>query len=185
MRSQTCNKKDFYEMFKDMTPNMKYICEIFMNEFGDDFMEGYGARGHHHAYKGGLADHTLEVMKGAYNQIMIFTMDRTMISNTLGGAFCHDWGKIDEYYFDLKEKEILRSKMGEKEGHFGLGLAYLNDIENDLMFFEEIGTLKHILSSHHGPVSNGWGSLVDPQTPEAWIVHLADMMSSRVGGDKE
>ena len=38
----------------------------------------------------------------------------------------------------------------------------------------------HMILSHHGEVKNGWGSPVDPKTPEAMALHYADNMDAKV-----
>ena len=38
----------------------------------------------------------------------------------------------------------------------------------------------HMILSHHGPVSYGWGSPVDPKTSEAVALHYADNMDAKV-----
>ena len=40
--------------------------------------------------------------------------------------------------------------------------------------------IEHCIASHHGETRFGWGSIINPNSPEAWILHLSDMMSSRL-----
>ena len=40
--------------------------------------------------------------------------------------------------------------------------------------------LIHIILSHHGDVELGWGSAVNPRTPEAIALHHADDMSAKI-----
>ena len=42
--------------------------------------------------------------------------------------------------------------------------------------------LLHLILSHHGEVKNGWGSPVDPKTPEAVALHHADNLDAKVKG---
>jgi 3'-5' exoribonuclease len=47
---------------------------------------------------------------------------------------------------------------------------------------EHKDALMHLILSHHGEVSNGWGSVVNPNTPEAIVLHYADLLDSRSKG---
>lgn len=38
----------------------------------------------------------------------------------------------------------------------------------------------HMLLSHHGPVNLGWGSSIDPKTPEAITLHYCDDMDAKI-----
>jgi len=52
---------------------------------------------------------------------------------------------------------------------------------NELETPEELSNqILHMILSHHGKVSNGWGSPVDPKTPEAMSLHYADNMDAKV-----
>jgi 3'-5' exoribonuclease len=41
-----------------------------------------------------------------------------------------------------------------------------------------LSSLTHIILAHHG--RQEWGSPVEPQSVEAWLVHLADLAESRL-----
>lgn len=52
---------------------------------------------------------------------------------------------------------------------------------NELDIPDELSTqILHMILSHHGNVHNGWGSTVDPKTPEAVALHHADDMDAKV-----
>ena len=38
----------------------------------------------------------------------------------------------------------------------------------------------HLILSHHGDISNGWGSAVNPFLPEAVALHHADNLDAKV-----
>ena len=38
----------------------------------------------------------------------------------------------------------------------------------------------HMILSHHGDISLGWGSSVNPKTPEALALHYADNLDAKV-----
>jgi 23S rRNA maturation-related 3'-5' exoribonuclease YhaM len=57
-------------------------------------------------------------------------------------------------------------------------LALVYD-EQQLFCIPERDAVIHCMLSHHG--RREWGSPVEPVTPEAYILHVADMLSSREG----
>jgi 3'-5' exoribonuclease len=48
------------------------------------------------------------------------------------------------------------------------------------MPYDLLNHLLHLILSHHGEVKNGWGSSVDPKTPEAVALHHADNLDAKV-----
>lgn len=173
------------ELFNQI-PDERYYAlgKKIWDQIGDKMRKGFGARSHHHNYEGGLLDHSLEVAFMALRCARALG-EKVNESELILGAFYHDIGKLDSYRFDHQNDEIEKTEVDRLIGHFGVGLVALWEFMKDSGLNDgEKDRLAHILVAHHGPVSNGWGSLVDPVTPEAHIVHYVDLISSRVGGDK-
>lgn len=142
-------------------PNMTWFCKC------------PGARSHHHNYEGGLADHTIEVLD---------LVDKYGNDLLRAGAILHDIGKMNCYTFTKEgiEKTINDAMLG----HFMEGINILRDCTHARnVNYEYVFMLEHLIASHHGPVSNGWGSLVDPLLPEAELLHQADLFSARIPND--
>lgn len=170
------------------------IIERFLELHRAEFFRSSAAGRHHHAYEGGLLDHSFEVfMLSSQIGELYPEINKDIL---YAGAFLHDIGKMhtyDQYILKSgkpsKATPYKRNEFSKIQGHFGEGLEIISNIVKDMenegkvIHPTELIGIKHIIASHHGPISMRWGSLVDPDTPEAWIVHLSDMISSRVGGD--
>ena len=64
-------------------------------------------------------------------------------------------------------------------GHALIGCEMLSQAamtENVDLFL--VDKIKHVIASHHGRTE--WGAIVEPQTPEAWLVHCMDLADSRM-----
>lgn len=77
--------------------------------------------GNHHAYKGGLLHHTVEVMDMGMKLLPMLSV-QVDVSLLLTAGFLHDFGKIDAYT-DHPPYEL--TARGESLGHELLGLWYL------------------------------------------------------------
>ena len=134
------------------------------------FFEAPAAKFHHHAYIGGLAEHTLETAEIALS--LAGTVSRAEMDTDvlLAGALLHDVGKAACFcrqgfsFVALPEYTLV--------GHTALGAAALmrHSAGVDPARFAHI---LHILMAHHGPHGE-----VQPRTPEAWAVHFADNTSA-------
>lgn len=134
-----------------------------------------GAKSMHHAYIGGLLEHTLSVCRlclaisAQYPRV-----DRDIL---LVAAVFHDLGKAWELGAGLQRDY---TDPGRLLGHILLGLEILEpylqaapDISPGLKLH-----FKHLLASHHGEYAYGSPKL--PQTPEAIILHYVDNLDAKV-----
>lgn len=150
---------------------LKQTCLRIYKDYHDMFVSKPAARSHHHNYTGGLLQHTVEVMLCAYNMSQPFKVNTDYI---IVASFLHDIMKVKEYADDGTWQDY-----GNKIGHI-VGSAELFK-ETAKMYGvneEDITAIEHCMLAHHGRLE--WGSPVTPNTPEAAIVHEADMMSSRI-----
>jgi len=124
----------------------------------------------HHDYKHGLIIHVGEVMRN------VRLMTRFSPSDELATAVIwHDYMKIREYGLDsdgkvvkLPYRNLVRHVTGSAmEFHLHAAVCLPS---------ETVERIVHLLLSHHG--RKEWGSPVEPQTAEAFILHAADMMSA-------
>jgi len=129
---------------------------------------------HHHIYEGGLASHTAEVLSFALDA----GKGRTNRTILVTAAIWHDYMKIEDYEMvDGKPKETLyRTRNRHVTGSYAEFLMAAKQLEIPKPFQLDVG---HCILAHHG--RNEWGSPVEPQTPEAWILHAADMWSAHYG----
>lgn len=139
------------------------------------FAAAPAAKVNHHAYVGGLAEHTLSVMRlcdaaaAHYGDI-----DRDLL---IAGAFLHDIGKTVEI---AVEPGFPYTEEGTLLGHIPLGYAMVRErIASIAGFPKEIATdLGHLVLSHQGELE--WGSPVQPRTAEALVLHFVDNLDSKV-----
>ncbi len=162
-------------------PHMKELLKRFFGdpEFLKKFKMAPGAKSHHHAYIGGLLEHTLNV-----TELCISIASRYKEVNfdlLVTGALLHDIGKTEEYsYFP----SIDRTDVGRLLGHLVIGyemiMRKIREMKNFRGGFPEDLKLQllHLVISHHGELE--WGSPVRPMTLEAQILHFADNMDSKI-----
>lgn len=143
--------------------------------FVDRFKSAPAAKKLHHAYLGGLLEHTLSIamliqaISGHYKGI-----DKDLL---LTGGILHDIGKIDEFSYDT---HIDYSDAGRLLNHIVIGvemleakIATINDFPENLAL-----VLKHMIVSHHG--TRDFGSPEPPKTLEAIILYYLDELDAKV-----
>ncbi|MEQ9460808.1 MAG: HD domain-containing protein [Phycisphaeraceae bacterium] len=135
----------------------------------------------HHAYLGGLLEHTLSVMRLADNALPNYPeLNRDLV---LFGLFIHDLGKCAELSWDAG---FGYTEDGQLVGHIARGVVWLNDKAracNDPDINQPIpkrllNTLEHIILSHHGQPD--FGGLKIPATPEAIAISLFDNADAKL-----
>jgi len=143
--------KNFVEMFKNSPAGMRI----------------------HHAYKGGLLEHSLSVAKLVDSVCRIYNqLDRDLL---VTGALLHDIGKVKEYVVNSNGIEVTTE--GELVGHIVIGIEMLAQKARGISY-EKFLKLKHLIASHHGEFE--WGSPVLPKTPEALVLHFIENMDSKI-----
>jgi 3'-5' exoribonuclease len=134
------------------------------------------AKGVHHAYKGGLADHILSVMKLAHRVCDHYPVaDRDLV---LAGALLHDIYKVKE--ISAARGGFEYTDEGRLVGHIVMTAQKIREKASRIDGFPPMleHHLTHIVLSHHGQMD--WGSPKVPMTLEALLVHQIDTLDSRV-----
>ncbi len=134
----------------------------------------------HHAYKGGLLEHVVQIMELCASVAPHYPeLDPDLL--TLG-AFLHDVGKIEELTY---ERDLGYSDSGQLIGHVVLGVMLLQDKIRETQtlsgeeFPEELALrLKHIVISHQGQYEYGSPKL--PMTLEAIAVAYLDDLDAKM-----
>jgi 3'-5' exoribonuclease len=161
------------------TPPLKNLLESFFcdKKFTEQFYRAPAAMVHHHNYIGGLLDHTVEVLKICQATCEIFPeLDEDLLYT---GALLHDVGKIRTYIY--ANGPIGFSQEGELLDHLYISCEMVKERIEKLETPQELSNqILHMILSHHGYVINGWGSPVDPKTPEAVALHHADNMDAKI-----
>jgi 3'-5' exoribonuclease len=183
--------RDTSQMFQQLqtqsqsikNPHLHSILQQFWSDdvFVDKFCIAPAAKKMHHAYLGGLLEHTLSVsilvdrlIKCHYRGI-----DRDLL---LTGAMLHDIGKIDEFEYSTM---IDYSSEGRLLNHIVIGIRMLDKKIASIPDFPEktAQLLRHLIISHHGV--REYGSPEPPKTLEAVILHYLDDLDSKIMGIRD
>lgn len=144
-------------------------------EFVSRFKIAPGAKTIHHAYRGGLLEHTVSLLRLATSICEMYgDLDRDLL---ITSCILHDIGKMQEYNDELA---IERTTKGRLLGHIVLGLLSLQRYIARLGEFPPAKweTLLHVLISHHGTLE--WGSPQVPMTLEAIALHYIDNLDAKL-----
>ena len=134
----------------------------------------------HHAYRGGLVEHMVSLMRVAKKICEVYVeLDMELL---LAGVFLHDIGKVRELNVDAG---FVYTDEGQLLGHLVIGIEMLSE---KIRTFEQLtgGTfdhelawrLKHMIASHHGTYEFGSPRL--PMTPEAVALHQLDNLDAKL-----
>ncbi|QRK07806.1 HD domain-containing protein [Archangium violaceum] len=158
-------------------PHVKALLLAFLDDpqIAAGLPQAPAAKGVHHAYRGGLADHLLSVMRLTLRVADHYPMaDRDLL---LAGAFLHDVMKVAEI---SPEKGFEYTDEGKLVGHLVMTAQKIREKTLSLPNFPPLleQHLTHIVLSHHGRLEYGSPKL--PVTIEAHIVHALDSLDSRI-----
>ena len=149
---------------------------LLEGEVAERFATAPAARGMHHAYIGGLLEHTLSM--AAVARLLAGHYPYVNLDLLLAGVLLHDAGKADAYALD---EGFDHSDDGRLVGHIIRGALLIERAAAELDFpAGMLQELQHLIASHHG--TQEWGSPVVPRTLEAVLLHQIDLLDSRVGG---
>lgn len=153
------------------------LSSIFGNKnFFRSFMLAPGDIKSHHAYLGGLAEHTISV--ATLCQHACVQHQRLNTDLVLTAALLHDIGKIKEFTI---RGHIKKSREGVLLGHVLLGQRMIEEGLSGLSFPKEKEvSLLHAVVSHHGELE--WGAAKRPQSAEALLLHHVDNLDAKVKG---
>jgi 3'-5' exoribonuclease len=156
-----------------------------VNEFLSDadimkkFIVAPAAMGMHHAWIGGLLEHTLSVLELALLVCPRYPdIDQDLV---LAGLFLHDIAKTVELSygagFDYTDEgrligHVARGAMWVDQKAQAAGSKLGAPLRRDLVM-----VLTHIILSHHGVPE--FGAAVLPKTPEAILVNLIDNLDAK------
>jgi 3'-5' exoribonuclease len=146
-------------------------------EFLVIFANAPAARLLHHAYIGGLLEHSLNMTRLA--RFLAEQYPYVNIDLLISGTLLHDSGKALEYdtssSFDFTDD-------GRLVGHVTRAAIMVEKAADKLDDFpkEDLLQLVHLIASHHGTME--WGAPVVPKTLEAILLHQIDLLDSRIQG---
>jgi 3'-5' exoribonuclease len=171
-------------------PRLRALGLMFLQEFGERLKRTGAAREYHHARRGGLVEHTTQMMRCADAICRVYPqVNRDLV---LTGVLFHDCGKLWENCYAEGGFTMPYSEHGELMGHIPLGIELVNKLwrrllESDVAAGwpdlkpanEEVRLhLLHLIGSHHGEYQ--FGSPVLPKTPEAIVLHHVDNIDAKL-----
>ena len=172
--------KGISDSFKEN--NLRELFAAFWNDgvFVEKFKKAPAAKKMHHAYIGGLLEHTLSMavladkIAGHYSGL-----NRDLL---IAGTILHDIGKIREFEYNIK---IDYSDEGRLLSHIAIGLGMIDEkIRENKEFPDTLALmLKHMIVSHHG--TRDFGSPEPPKTIEAVLLNYIDEIDSKISGIRE
>ena len=168
-------KKKFLKLVAQISrpPLRELLGEIFSGSRWEQFIRNPAAKRFHHAYIGGLLEHSVDVAEMALAiAATVPGVDRDMV---IAGALLHDIGKTEEISADIG---FSYTEAGHLVGHITAGALIIDAAARQVQFLSEAErkSLLHIVLSHHG--SRDKGSPVGCATREAVIVHYADEVNA-------
>jgi len=178
-------KKDINKMFEGLKETITFVNDgqlkqlltnIFTEpEFAEKFKTHPGAIEIHHNWKGGLLQHTVEVL----NYCILSHKQFPELSKDLliAGALLHDIGKMQELEVTTRVKG---TEKGQLIGHLSMSLMFVEKKISEIPGFNEDlkNKLLHMVASHHGKLE--YGSPKEPMIPEADALYFADHMSAKL-----
>ena len=149
-------------------------------ELMDKFCKAPAAMSFHHAFLGGLLEHTLNAMEVADACVKFYPgLNRDLI---LAGIFLHDIAKTWELNYDCS---FGYTDSGQLIGHIVKSAIWVE--QKSKVAQETLGekipqplidVLQHIILSHHGEYE--FGSPKTPATPEALFVHTIENLDAKL-----
>ena len=162
-------------------PRLVKLAEVYLAD--DDFMKKFrlapaGVK-NHHAYKGGLLEHVVQLMEVVMRIAELYPqLNRDLL---LMGAMLHDSGKVDELSY---ARDFAYTDEGQMLGHIVMAISTLDAklaevaargqaVPDDIVLH-----LKHLIVSHHG--QQEFGSPTVPMTLEAIVLHFLDNLDAKI-----
>lgn len=177
-------KEDIDDLWRRLTriyreevvrPELVRLAAETLDALGAELREHPAAKSIHHAYRGGLLEHTVSMAElalavtGHYRDV-----DRDLV---LLGVLFHDLGKLRELA-PMPDNDYTLP--GRLVGHVVIGrdllkerAAAIPDFPADLLLL-----LEHLVLSHQG--KKEFSSPVEPMTFEAFVLHFIDDLDSKL-----
>jgi len=184
-----CTKNDPEQMFKETVEilntledaSIKHLIQAYLEDESlmARFRQAPAAVSMHHAYIGGLLEHTLSLLRLGVGFCPLYPLLNRDIVVT--GLFIHDLGKCSELSWC---EGFSYSDEGQLIGHIARGLLWLQRKAEDCAAMGHpvsepvLNVLGHIILSHHGKPE--YGALKVPATPEAIAVSLLDNLDAKL-----
>ena len=185
-----CTTKNVDEMFAKLsrilrTVRNRHLHAVLQAYLRDErlmtmFRRSPAAQSFHHAWIGGLLEHTLNAVEVGDAVCRFYpTLNRDLV---IAGLFVHDIAKTWELKYDAA---FGYTDGGQLIGHIVKSAMWLEHKAGQAA--QQLGepvprplvdVLQHIILSHHGELE--YGSPKTPATPEAFAVHMIENMDAKL-----
>lgn len=165
---------------------LRKLVEALLAEHHEALLTHPAARRNHHAYAGGLLEHTLSVTRTCifladkyadYYPEMKPPLDKELV---VAGGILHDIGKLRE--MEQRPEGASHTPEGALIGHILIGRDMVRDAAAAMkgepkLDADTLLRLEHLIIAHQGRLE--WGSPRLPMTPESLLVHYADDLDAK------
>lgn len=162
-------------------PGMRALADAYLTDEAmmAAFRHAPAATNVHHAWIGGLLEHTHQLMQLADRMLPLYPqLNRDIVLLSL---FLHDLGKTVELEW---ERGFNYTMDGQLIGHLVRGAIWLQlkaamaaRTSGIRLSSETVTVLQHVVVSHHGSLEHGAAKL--PSTPEAIFVAMLDNLEAK------
>ncbi|MBW2658684.1 MAG: HD domain-containing protein [Deltaproteobacteria bacterium] len=166
----------FFHTIKN--PYLKKLLNYFFDksDWWIRFQDAPAAKGIHHAYIGGLLEHSLSTA-GVCNFLAEHYegVDHSLL---VAGALLHDIGKLEE--LEVGNGVVEYTVRGRLKGHLVIGSEMIAEAAGRINNFPKdlLEQLQHLILSHHG--RQEFGSPAVPMTVEALVLSFADDLDAKM-----
>lgn len=163
-------------------PDLLVLLSKFIHDaaFAEAFKKAPAARSNHHAFLGGLLEHTLNLLELAV--LVLPRYPQVNADLVLAGLFLHDAGKTAELETSAG---FGYTDDGQLIGHIVRCCVWIDERARQIARetgrpfpAELLAALTHIIVSHHGKYEFGSPKL--PATAEAYVVHYLDNLDAKL-----
>lgn len=170
-------ENDFEDVFLHITNGAwNRIVRYLFKKYHDKFFTSPAAKSNHHDFQGGLAYHTLSMVRMAEHICEQYPqVNRALL---LAGTCLHDLGKVIELNGTLGIEYTFEGNM---IGHITIVDEEIVKAAQELnisLESEDMILLRHMVLSHHGLLE--YGSPERPKLLEAEILHNLDVLDASI-----
>lgn len=156
-------------------PQLRETVQRVIDETEPAFRTTPAAISMHHAYRHGLLEHTVHMLRNCRALLPLYPEVDADLS--IAGIILHDIGKLEEYEGEFAAKT---SRTGTLQGHVVLGFRHARKAAIQCHLNPDLTErLEHIILSHQGELA--WGAAAMAATPEAVFVSMIDNLDAKMG----
>lgn len=177
-----CAPRPLDEMWQELlthiagvqSPHVRELLTQITSAHGDRLRIWPAAQAVHHAYRGGLLEHVLQILNGVTHLADAYGANRDIL---IAGAILHDIGKLQELSYGVTTDYSVE---GNLIGHITLGAQLVRETGRAIPGFppDLLVQIEHLVLSHHG--ERTLGSPVEPMTVEAFILAAVDDLDAKI-----